>query len=109
MEYLVFILGCLIACAIAFAVNKTKIFNCMNQIKKDIFGYIIEFILSVLSLVLWFQCFILYHYWHNFNVILYVLWIISLSILILLIYKMISNNKNDLSKLFIIILMKFFI
>lgn len=104
MEYLIFILGSLIACVIAFVVNKTKIFNFMNRIKKDIFGYIIEFVLSVVSLVLLFQCFILYHYWHNFNVILYVLWIISLSILILSVYKMINNSKNDLSKLFIIIM-----
>ena len=73
LEYLIFILGSLIACVIAFVVNKTKIFNFMNRIKKDIFGYIIEFVLSVVSLVLLFQCFILYHYWHNFNVILYVL------------------------------------
>ena len=104
MEYLIFILGSLIACVIAFAVNKTKVFNFINQIKKDVFAYIIEFIMSIISLVLLFQCFILYHYWHNFNVFLYILWIVSLSILILLIYKLINNNKNDLSKLFIIIM-----
>ena len=44
LEYLIFILGCLIACAIAFAVNKAKVFNFMNQIKKNFFAYIIEFI-----------------------------------------------------------------
>lgn len=104
MEYLFFILGCLIACAIAFAVNKAKVFNFMNQIKKDFFAYIIEFVMSIISLVLLFQCFIFYHYWHNFNVILYVLSIVSLSILIIIICKMINNNKNDLSKLFIIIM-----
>lgn len=104
MEYLIFILGCLIACAIAFAVNKAKVFNFMNRIKKDFFAYIIEFVMSIISLVLLFQCFIFYHYWHNFNVILYVLSIVSLSILIIVICKMINNSKSDLSKLFIIIM-----
>lgn len=104
MEYLFLILGCIISCALAFGLHKIKTFDFMNRFNKMIFSYVIEFVLSTISLVLLFKCFILYHYSNTFNLIYYILWIASLSLLISILYKLAKENKNDLSKLFIIIM-----
>ena len=104
MEYLFLILGCIISCALAFGLHKIKTFDFMNRFNKMIFSYVIEFVLSTISLVLLFKCFILYHYSITFNLIYYILWIASLSLLISIIYKLVKEKKNDLSKLFIIIM-----
>ena len=104
MEYLFLILGCIISCALAFGLHKIKTFDFMNRFNKMIFSYVIEFVLSTISLELLFKCFILYHYSNTFNLIYYILWIASLSLLISIIYKLVKEKKNDLSKLFIIIM-----
>lgn len=104
MEYLFLILGCIISCALAFGLHKIKTFDFMNRFNKMIFSYVIEFVLSTISLALLFKCFILYHYSNTFNLIYYILWIASLSLLISIICKLVKENKNDLSKLFIIIM-----